>query len=105
MQDRIYAKMVEMGYCVSNLLLGVGSWGFLDRASRDSYSICVKGTHSVVDSVETPMQKNPKTALNSKKSAKGLLRVELEDGKYVLHDQQTPEQEQQGELKEVFRDG
>ncbi len=105
MQDRIYAKMVEMGYCVSNLLLGVGSWGFLDRASRDSYSICVKGTHSVVEGVETPMQKNPKTALNSKKSAKGLLRVELESDSYVLYDQQTPEQEQQGELREVFRDG
>ncbi len=105
MQDRIYSKMVEMGYCVSNLLLGVGSWGFLDRASRDNYSIAVKGCHSVIEGVETPMQKNPKTAANSKKSAKGLLRVEREGDNYVLYDQQTPEQESQGELKTVFEDG
>ncbi|AKO60978.1 nicotinamide phosphoribosyl transferase [Pseudoalteromonas phage H101] len=105
MQQRIYSKMVEMGYCVSNLLLGVGSWGFLDRASRDSYSIAVKGCHSVIDGVETPMQKNPKTAAESKKSAKGLLRVEKEGDNYVLYDQQTPEQEQQGELKTVFLNG
>jgi len=105
MQDRIYSKMVEMGYCVSNLLLGVGSWGFLDRASRDSYSIAVKGCHSIIEGVETPMQKNPKTAAKSKKSAKGLLRVEKEGEDYVLYDQQTLEQESQGELKEVFRDG
>ncbi|HQP38909.1 MAG TPA: hypothetical protein PLI95_27180 [Polyangiaceae bacterium] len=39
------------------------------------------------------------------RSARGLLRVELEDGEYVLHDQQTPEQEQRGELRLVFRDG
>lgn len=51
------------------------------------------------------MQKNPKTALGSKKSAKYLLRVELEDDEYVLYDQQTPEQEQQGELTTVFKDG
>jgi nicotinamide phosphoribosyltransferase len=106
MQDAIYAKMVEMGYCVSNLLLGVGSWGFLDRASRDSYSICVKGTHSVVDGNPVSMQKNPKTAsANAKKSAKGLLRVEKEGDNFVLHDQQTPKQETQGLLKIVYSDG
>lgn len=37
--------------------------------------------------------------------ARGLLRVELEDGEYVLYDQQTPAQEAQGELKTVFIDG
>lgn len=40
-----------------------------------------------------------------KKSAKGLLRVERENNQYVLYDQQTPEQEQQGELQVVFEDG
>jgi nicotinamide phosphoribosyltransferase len=33
------------------------------------------------------------------------MRVELEDGEYVLYDQQTPEQEKQGELRTVFLDG
>ncbi len=47
----------------------------------------------------------PKTDSGVKKSAKGLLRVEKEGDNFVLYDEQTPEQEQQGEMKEVFRDG
>lgn len=105
LQDKIYKTMVDQGWCVSNVLFGVGSWGYLDRSSRDSYSQALKGTNSFVDGEQISMQKNPKTAANSKKSAKGLLRVELENGEYVLYDQQTPEQEEQGELKTVFKDG
>lgn len=51
------------------------------------------------------MQKNPKTASNSKKSAKGFIRVEFENNQFVAYDNQTEEQEQQGCLKEIFRDG
>lgn len=105
LQDKIYAEMVNKGWCVSNVLFGVGSWGFLDRSSRDSFSSALKGVHSIVEGEGISMQKNPKTACGAKKSAKGLLRVELEGGVYKLHDQQTPEQEQQGELKTVFKDG
>ncbi len=105
LQEKIYATMEQQGWCVSNLLLGVGSWGFLDRSSRDSFSQALKGTHSIVDGEDISMQKNPKTAAESKKSLKGLIRVEFENGQYVAYDQQTAEQEQQGELVEVFRDG
>ncbi len=104
LQDKIYSEMVDAGWCVSNVLFGVGSWGFLDRSSRDSFSQALKGTHSVVDGVDVSMQKNPKTAAGSKKSAKGLLMVTGTSGDYTLHYEVTPEQEQQGELKEVFRD-
>jgi nicotinamide phosphoribosyltransferase len=40
-----------------------------------------------------------------KRSAKGLLRVEQEGNDFVLYDQQSPEQEAQGALQTVFRDG
>ena len=105
MQERIYKGMVEAGWCVSNVLMGVGSWGFLKNASRDSYSIAIKGTHSIVNGRDVSMQKNPKTALNSKKSARGRLRVELVNGDYVLHENQTQEQFETGELKLAFRNG
>lgn len=105
LQDKIYSEMVDKGWCVSNVLFGVGSWGFLDRSSRDSFSQALKGTHSVVDGVDVSMQKNPKTAQGSKKSAKGFLMVTGESGNYTLHSEVTQEQEQQGELVEVFRDG
>ena len=51
------------------------------------------------------MQKTPKTAANSKTSARGLLRVEKEGDTFVLHDQQSWEEEAQGELKAVFDNG
>lgn len=105
MQDLIYQEMVNKGWCVSNILFGVGSWGFLDRSSRDSFSQALKGTHSIVNGVGVSMQKTPKTAVNSKTSAKGFLRVELENDSYVLYDQQTPQQEAQGELQTVFLNG
>jgi len=105
MQDKIYSTMAMQGWCVSNVLFGVGSWGFLKNSSRDSYGIAVKGTHSTVGENPLSMQKSPKTGQSFKKSAKGLLRVEREDGKFVLYDQQTPEQEKQGCLETVFCDG
>lgn len=105
LQEKIYSEMVGQGWCVSNVLFGVGSWGFLDRSSRDSFSQALKGTHSIVNGADVSMQKNPKTAQGSKKSAKGLLMVTGQSGEYTLHTEVTQEQEQQGELKEVFRDG
>ncbi len=105
LHDKIQAEMVNRGWCVSNCLYGVGSWGFLDRSSRDSFSQALKGTHSFVNGEDVSMQKNPKTAAGSKKSAKGLLRVERVDGKLVQYDQQTREQEQQGLLEVVFENG
>ena len=105
LHDTIMSEMIKAGWCVSNLLYGVGSWGFLDRSSRDSFSVALKGTHSTVDGKDVSMQKNPKTASGSKKSAKGLLRIERENGKLVQYDQQNTEQEAQGLLETVFLDG
>ncbi|UKM62634.1 putative nicotinate phosphoribosyltransferase [Aeromonas phage P19] len=105
LQEKIYAGMAAAGWCVSNVLMGTGSWGFLKNASRDSFSIAIKGTHSIVDGIDISMQKNPKTALNSKKSARGRLRVEKVDGDYVLFENQTADEFNQGELKLAFRDG
>lgn len=109
MQDTIYRMMANSGWCVSNILMGIGSWGFLKNSSRDTYGIAIKGTNSIVEidglNVPISMQKTPKTAMGSKKSALGLLRVEREDGKFVLYEDQIPEQEEQGLLKTILLDG
>ena len=34
-----------------------------------------------------------------------LLKITLEDGEYILNDQVSWEEEQKGELREVFKDG
>jgi nicotinamide phosphoribosyltransferase len=107
LQDKIYAAMEAHGWCVSNVLFGTGSWGYLQDSSRDSFGIAIKGTNSEVELLDDgltqiSMQKNPKTASSFKKSAKGLLRVEFEFGDFVLYDEQTKEQEKQGLLEVIL---
>lgn len=72
--------------------------------TRDTFGIAVKATYGVVAGQPREIFKSPKTDSGMKVSATGLLRVEYENGDYVLYDRQTPEQEEQGALVEVFRD-
>lgn len=67
--------------------------------------MAIKATYGVVNGEPRELFKDPVTDNGTKKSAKGLLRVEEIDGNFILFDQQTPEQEQQGELVRVFEDG
>ena len=110
LQDRVYAAMEAAGWCVSSVLFGTGSWGYLEGSSRDSFGKAIKGCHTKVDLGEAElthlsMQKNPKTASAFKKSAKGLLRVEEINSNFVLFDEQTPEQEEGGVLQTILLDG
>lgn len=105
LQTKIYDEMIARGWCVSNVLFGVGSWAFLKDSSRDTYGIAVKATNSVVDGENLAMQKKPKTDSGLKHSAKGLIRVEEENGTFVMYDNQTPEQYEQGAMRDVYFDG
>lgn len=105
LQWEIYEEMVGRGWCVSNVLFGVGSWAFLKDSSRDSYGQAIKATASIVNGTLVEMQKTPKTDDGTKHSAKGLIRVDMVDGEYVLRDQQTLEEYGGGELREVLNDG
>lgn len=49
--------------------------------------------------------KDPLTDSGTKRSAKGLLRVEQTDAGFELFDQQSPAQEQGGALHNVFENG
>ena len=65
----------------------------------------MKATWAQVNGVGRELFKNPKTDNGTKKSAKGLLRVDKVGADFVLTDQVTTEEESFGELKPVFRDG
>jgi nicotinamide phosphoribosyltransferase len=67
--------------------------------------MAVKATWCQIDGVPREIFKDPVTDDGMKKSAKGLLRVDLVDGEYVLRDQCTPEEERGGCLKTVFLNG
>lgn len=101
-QQQIIDRLKAKGF-VPSVVLGIGSYSY-QYVTRDTHGSAVKCTWVDSDNGSVNVMKDPATD-KKKKSACGLLRVELEDGKYVLYDQQTPEQEQQGELKTVFKDG
>lgn len=99
----ILSRLEAKGFASANIVFGVGSYTF-QYVTRDTYGIAMKATNGIVDGVAREVYKDPKTDVGGvKKSARGLLRVEKEGDDYVLYDQQTPEQEAQGELKEIFR--
>jgi nicotinamide phosphoribosyltransferase len=101
-QQEIITRLEAKGYAAL-VVLGVGSYSY-QYVTRDTHGSAVKATWVEKSGKGVDVFKDPKTD-SKKKSAKGLMRIELEDGTYVMYDQQTQEQEQQGELKEVFRDG
>ena len=65
----------------------------------------MKATYGEVDGEGRAIFKDPITDDGTKKSAKGLMKIDLVDGVYHLTDNVSWEEEKQGELKEVFRDG
>ena len=101
--EEIFSRLQQRGFATDCVVFGVGSYTY-QMVSRDTLGIAMKATYAVVDGKGYNLFKDPATDDGTKKSAKGLLRVELEDGKYVLYDQQTKEQEKQGLLQEIFRD-
>ncbi len=98
--ERLAAKQ----FASTNVVLGVGSFTY-QYNTRDTFGFAMKATYGEVAGEGRAIYKDPVTDDGTKKSAKGLIRIELENGEYVLHDEQTWEQEAKGELKEVFRDG
>jgi nicotinamide phosphoribosyltransferase len=65
----------------------------------------MKATYGEVNGEGRAIFKDPITDDGTKKSAKGLMKITKENGTYQLHDEVSWEEEQTGELKEVFRDG
>jgi nicotinamide phosphoribosyltransferase len=98
--ERLKAK----GFASTNVVLGIGSFTY-QYNTRDTFGFAMKATYGEVNGEGREIFKDPITDDGTKKSAKGLMKIELENGKYKLIDQVTWAQEQQGELKEVFRDG
>ena len=101
--NQILKNLMDMGYASCNCVFGIGSYTY-NFSTRDSIGGAMKSTSGIVNGVRRTIFKDPKTDSGVKKSAKGLLRVELQGGEYILLDDQTEEQEKLGELKVVFED-
>lgn len=98
--NAILTRMREIGFASTNIVFGPGSYTY-QMVTRDTFSIAAKATYAIINNEGINIQKDPKTG-GGKKSARGLLRVEEENGTFVLYQEQTPEQEAQGALRTVF---
>lgn len=102
--ENIIKGLAAKGFCSANVVFGVGSYTY-QYVTRDNFGFAMKATSGVVNGVRREIFKDPKTDSGTKKSAKGLLRVEREGDTLVLYDQQTEVQEAEGELQVVFLNG
>lgn len=100
----ILSRLAEKGFASSNVVFGIGSYTY-NMLSRDTFGWAMKAIYAEVDDEQVDIYKDPATDDGTKKSARGLLRVEKEGKDYVLYEQQTLEQFARGELTPVFRDG
>jgi nicotinamide phosphoribosyltransferase len=101
-QRQILQRLMDKGFA-SKVVLGLGSYSY-QYVTRDTHASAVKATQVIKDGKPLAIFKDPKTD-KSKKSAKGLLRVDRINGKLVMTDDVTPEQEQGGLLEVVFENG
>jgi len=100
----IMLRLMRKGFASCNVVFGIGSFAY-NMLSRDTFGWAMKAIYAEVGGEQVAIYKDPATDDGTKKSAKGLLRVERDGDDYVLHDQQTLGQFEGGELVPVFRNG
>ena len=108
--DDINSRLAAKGFATTNWVAGFGSFSYV-YLTRDSFGFAMKAVYGELkDPITSEVEqreifKDPVTDDGTKRSAKGLLRVDEFQGNYILKQQVTPEEEAGGELKVVFQDG
>jgi nicotinamide phosphoribosyltransferase len=104
--EEICSRLEAKGFASTNIVLGVGSFTY-QYNTRDTFGFAMKATYVEVDGEGRDIFKSPVTDDGTKKSATGLLVVHKnpETGKYQLQDKVTWEQEGEGELHTIYKDG
>lgn len=100
----ILSRLAAKGFASSNVVLGIGSYTY-QYLTRDTFGWAMKATYGVVNGEARELFKDPVTDAGTKRSARGLLRVEEEGGRFVLLDRQSESDSKRGALVPVFRDG
>jgi nicotinamide phosphoribosyltransferase len=109
----IFTRLASKGFASTNIVLGIGSYS-LQGVTRDTHGFAQKATYVEIENIgieifKDPItDKDPKTGIGTKKSAKGLLMVyKDEKGEYKLKDQCTWDEVYSplNEMKTIFKDG
>lgn len=105
-QLAILEGLKQKGFASYNVVLGIGSYTY-EYVTRDTFGFAMKATYGEVNHEGRDIFKDPKTDDGTKRSARGLLAVQQDPitKQLTLKDQCTWEEEGQGVLETVFRDG
>ncbi|WP_394749024.1 nicotinate phosphoribosyltransferase [Spongiimicrobium salis] len=102
--ENICRRLHDKGFASTNVVLGIGSFTYQFN-TRDTFGFAMKATSVVVNGERREIFKDPITDDGVKKSAKGLVRVDLKDGDYELVDQVDEVEERKGALQTIYKDG
>ena len=101
---RICERLMAKGFASTNVVFGIGSFTY-QYNTRDTFGFAMKATYGEVGGEARAIYKDPVTDDGTKTSARGLLRVDVEGGTFVLRDGVGWAEERGGALREVYRDG
>jgi nicotinamide phosphoribosyltransferase len=99
--EEICKQLKEKGFASTNCVFGIGSYTY-QHVTRDTFGFAMKATHGIIDGKSVDIYKDPVTDNGTKKSAKGLLRV---NDDLTLSQQVDEYGENEGLLETVFIDG
>lgn len=102
--NEILKLLAEKGFASDNVVFGIGSFTF-QYNTRDTLGFAMKATYVEIDGKPYSIFKDPKTDSGTKKSARGLLQVVQDGDTLKVNQDVTWEQEKQGLLRTVYRDG
>jgi nicotinamide phosphoribosyltransferase len=103
--EQICSRLEAKGFASTNIVLGVGSYS-MGYSTRDNQGGAIKATYCEVDGIGREIFKDPVTDDGTKKSAKGLVGVFLNDNNIpYLKDQLTWEESETGLLQTLFKNG
>ena len=114
--EAIFDRLEAKGFASTNVVLGIGSFTY-QYNTRDTFGFAMKATYVEINTPCTiypdgtemiegrEIFKDPITDDGTKKSAKGLLSVQSNSGVYKLIDQCTWEEEDKGDLQDIYIDG
>lgn len=118
--NEICRKLEVKGFASTNVVLGIGSFTY-QYNTRDTFGFAMKATYVEIEEhfegtndypagyqiVGREIFKDPITDDGTKKSATGLLKVfkTTLEGDIVLHDKVSWEEEKEGILKTIYKDG
>ena len=101
--NEICKRLEAKGFASSNVVFGLGSYTY-QGTTRDTFGMAIKATAITNSNKLVELYKDP-VGDSSKKSAKGLMRVDLINNEYVTQDQVSWEVESGGCLAPIYSDG